>query len=187
MTGTVEDTAEAVFVSLQAIRGAKAERTMAECTTAPEVPVMFGELVHYAYGTALVDELRVKTAINNDLSLRRQFDSLLKDARVASAPSQAQAASGAPEPGSIQRKTRAFSLNFKPSRASANQVYVLLTVYPESGLEDGHCPVIIASLVSEIGRLQFPQLKDQAAQLLMEIDDQRLVIAQNADAELSLI
>ena len=179
MTATVEDTVEAVFVSLQAIRGAKAE-----CT---KVPVMFGELVHYVHGTATVDEQRVKTAISNDLSLRRQFDSLLKNARVAAAPSQAQAASGASDPGSMQRKTRAFTLLFKPSRANADQIYVLLTVHAESGMKDGHCPVIIASLASEIGRLQFPPLKDQSAQLLMDVDDQRLVIVHNADAELSLI
>ncbi len=183
MNGIAEDTVETVFVALQAIRGVKAEYS-ANSVVKSTVPVMFGELVHYVHGTASVDEARVKAAINSDLALRRQFNSVLKSSRVAAAPSQAQAASGEPL---VQRKTRAFTLIFKPSRANVDQIYVLLSVHAESGMVDGHCPVIIASLPSEIGRLQFPPLKDQSAQLLLEVDDEGLVIAQNADAELSLI
>jgi len=183
MSGIVEDTVETVFVALQAVRGVKAGvgTKSAEKTTAP---VLFGELVHYVHGTASVDEPKVKAAISSDLVLRRQFYSLLKSSRVAAAPSQAQAASGEPL---VQRKTRAFTLIFKASRANADQIYVLLTVHAESEMVDGHRPVIIASLSSEVGRLQFPPLKDQSAQLLLEVDDERLVIVQNADAELSLI
>ena len=183
MNGIAEDRVETVFVALQAIRGVKAEYG-ANSVVKSIVPVMFGELVHYVHGTALVDEARVKAAINSDLVLRRQFNNLLKSSRVATAPSQAQAASGE---SLVQRKTRAFTLVFKSSRANKDQIYVLLTVHAESGMADGHRPVIIASLFSELGRLQFPPLKDQSAQLLLEIDDERLVIVQNADAELSLI
>ena len=194
MTGIVEDTAETVFVALQDLRGVKAGHgvnavvnSVVNSVVGSASPVMFGELVHYVHGTATVDEDRVKAAIASNLTLRRQFNSLLKSSRVAAALSQAQAASDEPVSALIQRKTRAFTLLFKPSRANADQIYVLLTVHAESGMVDGHRPVIIASLASEVGRLQFPRLKDQSAQLLLDVDDQRLVIAQNADAELSLI
>jgi len=190
MTGIVEDTVETVFVTLQALRGTRAGydvNFVVNSVVGSASPVMFGELVHYVHGTATVDEDRVKAAIASNLTLRRQFNSLLKNSRVAVAASQAQAASDEPISALVQRKTRAFTLLFKPSRANADQIYVLLTVHAESGMVDGHRPVIIASLASEVGRLQFPLLKDQSAQLLLDVDDQRLVIAQNADAELSLI
>lgn len=184
MTDIVEgkDKVEAVFVTLQALRGVRGGYDSRSAS-----PVMFGELVHYVHGSAEIDEDRVKAAICTDLTLRRQFNNLLNSSRVATAPSQAQAASGEPVPGLTQRKTRAFTLLFKPSRANADQIYILLSVHAESGMADGHRPVIIASLASEVGRLQFPPLKDQSAQLLLGVEDQRLVIAQNADAELSLI
>ncbi|OUR90588.1 hypothetical protein A9Q81_19075 [Gammaproteobacteria bacterium 42_54_T18] len=186
MNGIAEGTVETVFVALQAARGVKATKAGYGTKSAVKsiTPVLFGELVHYVHGTASVDESKVRAAISRDLVLRRQFYSLLESSRVATAPSQAQAASGEPL---VQRKTRAFTLVFKPSRANADQIYVLLTVHAESGMADGHRPVIIASLSSEVGRLQFPPLKDQSAQLLLEVEDKRLVIVQNADAELSLI
>ena len=193
MTGIIEgkDKVEAVFVTLQAVRGIKARREVDGLTEdVPEseirsaLPVMFGELVHYIHGTATVDEARVKAVISNDLTLRRQFNSLLISSRVAMAPSQAQAST---DEILEQRKTREFTLLFKPSRANEDQIYVLLTVHAESGMVDGHRPVIIASLATGVGRLQFPPLKDKSAQLLLEANDQRLIIAQNADAELSLI
>ncbi len=195
MTGIVEgknkDKVEAVFVTLQAIRGVQPGNVTegvieaeAESEARLTPRVMFGELVHFVHGTATVDEPRVKAAIGNDLTLRRQFNSLLKSSRVAMAPSQAQAATGEVLE---QRKTRAFTLLFKPSRANADQIYVLLTVHAESGIVDGHRPVIIANVATGIGRLQFPPLKDKSAQLLLEANDQRLIIAQNADAELSLM
>ena len=183
MTGIVEEAVETVFVTLQASRGVKSGHAV-NLAVRSASPVMFGELVHYVHGTATVDEFRVKTAIGSDLTLRRQFNNLLDSSRVAAAPSQAQAATGDPL---RQRKTRAFTLLFKPSRANADQIYVLLIVHAESGMVDGHRPVIIASLASEIERLQFPLLKDRSTQLLVDVGDQRLKIVQNADAELSLI
>lgn len=169
---------EDVFTVLQAARGLR--------TGSHDRPVMFGEIVHYIHGSAEVDESRVQEQIASNLVLRRQFSQLLERVRTAAAPKQALAASK--ELG-IDRETRCFTLAFKYSKANADQVYVLLTVHPESGMADGHAPVVLANkeALSQVVRLCFPPLKDHRSQLLLVTDDQRLVLAQDSDAELSLL
>ena len=200
---------EEAFIALQAARGLRSGSLSR--------PVMFGEMVHYIHGTAEVDELRVEEQIGSNLSLRRQFNQLLEAARVATAPKQALAASeeasvddGKTKVSVAKRETRSFTLAFKHSKANADQIYVLLTVHPESGMADGHAPVVLASKqvgpggasevepssekdlsvragLLELVRLCFPPLKDHRAQLLLVTGDQRLVLAQDSDAELSLL
>jgi len=168
---------EAVFVALQAKRGLKTGEVL-------DRPVMFGELVHYLQGTAAVDEGRIQGQLNTNLDLLRQFNQLLSQCRVATAPQQAQAASAEPL---NQRETRAFSVTFTSSRANTEQVYVLLTLHPESGLDDGHEPVLLVSKADKIGRLCFPAIKDHTSQLLFLAGDDKLSLVRDPNAELSLL
>ena len=167
---------EETFVALQGVRGLQQK--------SESQPVMFGELVHYVHGTANVDDERVSDALGTNLPLRRQFNKLIEQTRVASHPMQAQAAS---DELLNQRESRAFTLKFKTSRANDKQIFVLLVVHAESNLADGHLPVLLANKEHKIGRLCFPALKDQTAQLLLEHDDEKLVLMRDPDAELSLI
>ena len=173
---TTEPLVEAAFVGLQGMRGLRRSADMR--------PVMFGELVHYVHGTAQVDDARLCEQLSTNLSLRHQFMVLLEKSRIAIAPAQAQAASK--ELLSL-RETRAFTLKFKPSNADSEQVYVLLTVHPESGLADGYSPILLATKGAEVGRLCFPLLTDQRAQLLLVEGDHRLALLREPDTEVSLV
>jgi len=168
--------AEAAFVALQGVRGLQ--------QSSEHRPVLLGELVHYLQGHVAVDDGRIREQLKAQLSLRRQFNQLLNDLRVATAPRQAQAASA----GLLNaRETRAFSLKFKVSRAHPDQVYVLLAVLGEACMADGRQPVLIASKDSDIVRLCFPVLNDHSAQALLLADDERLILLRDPDAELSLV
>ena len=169
--------AEAIFVALQAQRAFKSDEQH-------DVPVMFAELMHYVHGTAEVDTQRVSGAISSNIPLRQQYQHLLTNRRVATMPMQAQAASD----GLLtERSCRAFTIKFKTSKANPQQIYVILLAHAESGLKEGHAPVLLANKLAEVGRLCFPALTELKAQLLLDEADPQLVLMRDPDAELSLI
>ena len=169
--------AEQLFVATQGLRGLQQKGDS-------QRPVLLGELLHYIRGSAPVDEALIVEQLRSRLPLRRQLNQLVNELRVASAPRQALAASA--EPLKV-RDTRAFSLKFTPSRAHDDQVYVLLTVHLESGLNDGHKPVIVATKDAAINRLCFPVLRERSAQMLLLESDPGLALLRDNDAELSLL
>jgi len=179
-----ESLTEAAFVALQMSRALNAAGAREQSSDNIQRPVFIGELVHYIRGSENVDELRITEQLGRDLALRRLFDQLLEGTRVAVAPAQAQAAS---DETMEQRSTRTFTLTFKRSRANSGQVYILLTVLPEAKLEDGYCPVILASQSTNTKRLCFPSLKDHNTQVLRSADHEAVKLVQNPEAELSLI
>lgn len=181
---SAKEAIETTYTLLQATRGLRGDKAGSEYTSNTDRPVMFGELVHYMHGSAEVDEIRIQDQLRRNLSLRRQFNHLLECTRIAVASAQAQAASNEPL---SQRETRTFTLKFKCSRANLDQVYVLLTVHPESGMADGKTPVILAKNATDIERLCFPPLKDHSTQLMFVANDERLVLVQDGDTELSLM
>ena len=175
-SNSTQQSTESVFIALQGLRGLQ--------QSVEHRPVLLGELIHYVRGSAEVNETLIREQLKTQLPLRRQFNQLLEDLRVATAPRQAQAASDEVCTG---REAAGFSLKFKASKAHSDQIYIILTVRGESGMVDGHNPVIVVEREDDIERLCFPVLNEHRAQTLLLENDSCLALLRDPDAELSLI
>lgn len=147
-------------------------------------PVLFAEVLHYVKGTAPVDYVRVEEALGTDLGLRRLFNQLLAEHRLAFAPMEASADDGR----DIDRRvSRGFSLAFRASRADATQIYVILELLPESGAIEGRGVSLLIEKDNRVRRINFPDIQDHATQTILLADDEILELLKHTDSQLSLI
>lgn len=175
---------EQVFVALQAKKALKQP-------LAGQKPVLFADIVGYVMGKSDNAD-GIHQAINSDLSKRRIYQQVLNQSRFAVGLREAHAKSA----GEIElRRGNGFVVKLKTSKANAQQCYVIL-ILDDTLLDDAKTSHLIndadKSIVLHISgeqshqRLQFPPLFDGKSQLMITVDDERLLMLKDINNDLSL-
>lgn len=147
-------------------------------------PVLFGELLHYVHGNPQVNRQAIERALQDDVSLRAQFDELLAQHRRFFAPRLVAANSGEK---TSERIGEGFRLKIRPSRAGGEQSYIILELDSPSVVSDGDALSLHVRQGSRWASVAFPDLHDQKSQVIVQADDLLLQLLTHSDAEVSII
>lgn len=135
----------------------------------------------FRYVSGAQPDQGLRSALRSDMRLYRLYRELLAISALGQSSRQA-AAAGLTE--SSERTGEGFKLEFRHSRASAGQVYVLIVLDGTSASDRGLQLHVIAH--DALLRLDFPPPIDGRSQRLLPGDSQELVLLRQTDCELVL-
>ncbi len=147
--------------------------------------VTLADVVQYIRGNPNIDVERVQSALSQSLGIRKLFNQLIRTEATAVLPKEAQADDGVEL---TERKGENFTLQFKTSNASAEQVYVLLSL-DQHIVPSTDCSVTLIVNMDELKekkyqteRLVFDGILDCKVQKLFMRNDPVLALLRNPES-----
>lgn len=147
-------------------------------------PLLPWRIARYAAGDANVDAAAVASALRQDVSLYRLYRTLLEAHAFGRSPRQAAAQSLAL---TGRREGEGFVLEFRTSRAHADQVYVTLGIDPLREVREGAQVQLHVLTEGDLLRLEFPPLTGRSSQRLFLANSPELALLRRNDSELVLV
>ncbi|MDV7339127.1 hypothetical protein RYZ26_05960 [Terasakiella sp. A23] len=146
-----------------------------------EVPskVAFSELYAYATNPAHDASPALKAALSTDFSLHRDLRRLLEKQAIVHMPRAAAASSGEIS----QREADGFKLTLKPSKASADQVYLLIQAIDR---DESPTLMFVQEADGPIHRLVIEDFYDGEAQILLRAGDDIVKALRKAQSDVIL-
>ena len=167
---------EQAFVVASALQGVRQYR--------PSSRISFAHLMCYLEGAESVNRDEIELALGSHLPLRRMFNDLLAKRAVATLAREARADDGS----AIQtRQGEGFSVLFRESKASPDQVFVILKLATDHTVPHGRELLLVAQCDEATISLKFPVPDDDRSQLILLDTDDRLHLLRNPDSALYLV
>lgn len=148
------------------------------------MPLLPWRIARYAAGDADADAAAVAVALRQDVSLYRLYRALLDAHAFGMSPRQAAAQSLAL---TGRREGEGFVLEFRASRAQADQVYVTLGIDPLREVREGAQVQLHVLTDGDLLRLEFPPLVGRSSQRLFLAESPELALLRRNDSELVLV
>ena len=148
------------------------------------MPLLPWHIARYAAGDPDVDSSAMAKALRQDISLYRFYRALLDAHAFGMSPRQAAAQSLAL---TQRREGEGFSLEFRASRAQADQVYVTLSIDTLRVVREGAQVQLHVLTDEDLLRLEFPPMVGHRSQRLFLSGSPELSMLCRNDSELILV